>query len=666
MKRRRKSPVKFLKMPKLKVFQQIIVGFILVVLVPLVGVSVIIYSTNQKALKKELTWFARHTAEATYREMLTEMSWQQKEARLMKATLLKEYRRTGRHRDGFALAANNLFALSDTYEAVGLYDQQGLKQNDAYRNFSHTTPELRLARSLALQDRQEAVEEKAAGKFKLLYTGSGDLTESNYFLRMILPVDTGESRSAGFLVLQKRFDYLKDLIESNRKTLADGLYIIDNTGHVIAGPGRSVAAQQQISTEDLAFFNALSPGIAGELFSEPLVPEASLQKDNPNPEETSLEKVMIKIPDIQWGILIESPYHIQQQYVITARNQSLMVILGMLALVVILGVFYIVGLSRNFRQLFKSIKAMAEGNYSRRIRLITNFFTPYEIVFLAAEFNRMARKMAEAWENVQQLNTELRAANTQLSQLDALKSNLIDTVSHELRTPLTNIKGYTSRLLRYDETLDHPTRTKSLKVIKQQTDRLSRLVEDLLVIPDLEQQNLRVFPDRIDLLQVVDHSVHLIESKEMKKVHVDTPANTQELFVLADPDRLEQILINLLDNAVKYSILKPDAGASNFPEADSGIAVSVTFPDKSNLAEITVSNPAALIPQEALPGLLEKFKRLDEGTTRTTRGSGLGLFITKGLVEAMGGVIGIDYQDGYFQVKFTLPVYEEVPVPVGV
>ena len=93
----------------------------------------------------------------------------------------------------------------------------------------------------------------------------------------------------------------------------------------------------------------------------------------------------------------------------------------------------------------------------------------------------VAVHQARQWNQIQQ-------ANEQLAKLDELKSNLIDTVSHELRTPLTNIKGYTSRLIRNDASLDPEIKLKSLRVIKQQADRLGRMVEDLLVIPDLERQ----------------------------------------------------------------------------------------------------------------------------------------------------------------------------------
>jgi signal transduction histidine kinase len=119
------------------------------------------------------------------------------------------------------------------------------------------------------------------------------------------------------------------------------------------------------------------------------------------------------MPDIGWGIIIESPYSVRQTFVKRARDQSLMLIVACILLIFLLALFYILSINRNFRQLIKAIKAMAEGNYARRIRLITNSITPMEIVLLTGEFNRMARRMAEAWRNSQELNQELVKRNEQ-------------------------------------------------------------------------------------------------------------------------------------------------------------------------------------------------------------------------------------------------------------
>lgn len=303
----------------------------------------------------------------------------------------------------------------------------------------------------------------------------------------------------------------------------------------------------------------------------------------------------------------------------TAINENrfkiiLAIILTSLIVIFVVGL-YTYYLYINIRQLFKGIIAISKGNYQRRIRLLTNMLTPYEIVFLAFEFNRMASQIHKSY-------LQLKKKNAELKELNEFRSNLIDTVSHEFRTPLTSIQGYTSRLLRQDIEIDEETKQKSLRTIKKQSERLSRMVEDLLVIPDIEGARIRTTIEPIWLNKTIDSAIALVNNNEKQIVN-----NVAQDFplVMADKDRLEQVLVNLLENAVKYS------------KEDSTISVDSIIEDK--FAKIYVKNECDVIPKEKLQKLFEKFTRIDDKTTRTTRGTGLGLFIVKGLVEAMNGEI---------------------------
>ena len=218
---------------------------------------------------------------------------------------------------------------------------------------------------------------------------------------------------------------------------------------------------------------------------------------------------------------------------------------------------------------------------------------------------------------------QLKKNNKELKQLNEFRSNLIDTVSHELRTPLTSIQGYTSRLMRNDITIDDETRQKSLRIIKEQSDRLKRLIEDLLTIPDIEGMRLRTDMESVYLPEVFETSRLLVKNKDNKEIII----NVAEDFpnVSGDKTRLEQVFVNLIENAVKYA--KPETK----------IVVDSAIID--NKAKIYVKNECEVIPPKQLKRLFEKFVRLDDNTTRTTRGTGLGLFIVKGLIEAMNGTI---------------------------
>ena len=303
-------------------------------------------------------------------------------------------------------------------------------------------------------------------------------------------------------------------------------------------------------------------------------------------------------------------------------------------LIASLTVLFIVGLYTsylyiNIRQLFKAIIAISKGNYRRRIRLLTNVFTPYEIIFLSFEFNRMVKQINKSY-------SKLKKTNKELKELNEFRSNMIDTVSHELRTPLTSILGYTSRLLRQDIEIDKETQQKSLKVIKKQSERLKRMIEDLLVIPDIEDSRINIIMDSISVPPVIEDAILLVKNASSKTIVNQVPVDLPSIY--ADRDRFEQVIINLIENAVKYA------------EEDSDILISAGC--ENDKVYIEIKNKYPLISREKLKTLFDKFTRIDDKTTRTTRGTGLGLYIVKGLVEAMGGEVRLYSTEEYgFTVK---------------
>ena len=308
-------------------------------------------------------------------------------------------------------------------------------------------------------------------------------------------------------------------------------------------------------------------------------------------------------------------------------------------LLTILTVFFVVGLYTsylyiNIRQLFKAIIAISKGNYERRIRLLTNIFTPFEIVFLGNEFNRMVNQIHKSY-------IQLKKKNKELKQMNEFRSNMIDTVSHEFRTPLTSIQGYTSRLLRQDIKIDEETKVKSLKIIKRQSERLKRMIEDLLVIPDIEGARLNVNLVNLPINSIIESSIMLVRND----AHKEIVNNIQdcEIEILADTDRIEQVFVNLIENAIKYS------------NDDSPITLDYEIRDEKLV--VSVQNAYEVIPREKLKTLFDKFTRVDDKTTRTTRGTGLGLFIVKGLVEAMNGEIRLySNEECGFCVKVFMPI----------
>ena len=344
--------------------------------------------------------------------------------------------------------------------------------------------------------------------------------------------------------------------------------------------------------------------------------------------------VYLKKTDPDVTIIVNTTEDIKKHTIDYNRDKIILSII-----ITVLVVFFVVGLYTsylyiNIRQLFKAIIAISKGNYERRIRLLTNIFTPFEIIFLANEFNRMIKQIHKSY-------IQLKKKNKELKQLNEFRSNMIDTVSHELRTPLTSIQGYTSRLLRQDIEIDEETKQKSLKIIKRQSERLKRMIEDLLVIPDIEGARLNFNLKPIALNSVIENSITLVKNDQNKEIVNNTENCNVE--ILADNDRIEQVFVNLIENAIKYS--------------KEGSPITIDCEEKESRVIISIKNDYDIIPREKLKTLFDKFTRIDDKTTRTTRGTGLGLFIVKGLVEAMDGEIRLySNEECGFCAKVYMPI----------
>ncbi|MEA2844179.1 MAG: hypothetical protein QOJ69_1850 [Actinomycetota bacterium] len=226
---------------------------------------------------------------------------------------------------------------------------------------------------------------------------------------------------------------------------------------------------------------------------------------------------------------------------------------------------------------------------------------------------------------------------TRRRQADAQGIEVISTVSHELRSPLTSVKGYTSLLLNRWERLADEQKLMMLEQVHHDADRVTRLVTELLDISRLESGKLVLRRQMVDLPELVGVVVEKVRMMEAD-VHAEVEFAAGFPRVYADPDKIEQVLTNLVENAAKYADPK---GMRVLGEVGDG-EVSVAVVDRGEG-----------IPQRDLPRVFTKFYRRAE--TRPT-GSGLGLWISRGLVEAHGGRLVVESQVGEGSTfRFTLP-----------
>jgi two-component system sensor histidine kinase KdpD len=231
------------------------------------------------------------------------------------------------------------------------------------------------------------------------------------------------------------------------------------------------------------------------------------------------------------------------------------------------------------------------------------------------------------------------------SETERLRNSLLSAVSHDLRTPLATITGSASALVEQEARLDAAARRELAQAIQEEADRLNRLVHNLLEMTRLESGGVRVRKDWHPLEEVVGSALARVEKRlGERRVDIDLPPELP--LVPLDPLLIEQVLINLLDNAIKYT---PEGSPIDISAAVEDRAVGVTVADRG---------PGFAPGEEAQ--IFEKFYRGQDAGTRT--GAGLGLAISRGIVEAHGGRITAEPRAGGGAVfRFTLPLAAEPP-----
>ena len=226
-----------------------------------------------------------------------------------------------------------------------------------------------------------------------------------------------------------------------------------------------------------------------------------------------------------------------------------------------------------------------------------------------------------------------------------IKEEFISTLSHEIRTPLTSIKGFSQTMLNSWDKLDDDKKKEFLEIILNQSKRLINLVENVLHVAKIDSDNQNVILSKVDINKLTQNSINLVKIAN-QGFEFNFEKSKNEIFSLADNDKIQQVLINVLDNAVKYSINSNKIEISTKNEGDFNV--------------ISIKNFGNYIEEEKLEKIFEKFYRVDSYIQASTQGSGLGLYIAKSLVEKMQGKIEVKSSKEEKNVQFLIyvPIYE--------
>ena len=280
---------------------------------------------------------------------------------------------------------------------------------------------------------------------------------------------------------------------------------------------------------------------------------------------------------------------------------------------VLLALLLAVGLARPLRETAGAARRVARGEYGARVKRSG----PEEMASLADSFNQMAETLQEQ---------------------ERMRREFIINAAHELSTPLTNLQGYLEALR--DGVI--PPSSEQFQSLHEEVERLVRLSQSLQTLAAEDRSTGEKPLERLDLVPAVRSAVELarpsFESRDIEvRIHVP-----QTLPVRAEPDRLAQVLANLLQNASRYT--------------PAGGTVQVSAESRPTDALVSISNSGDGIPQQDLPHVFERFYRVEKSRDRARGGAGVGLAIVKQLVESIGGRVGVESRPGLTRFWFSLPI----------
>ncbi len=279
--------------------------------------------------------------------------------------------------------------------------------------------------------------------------------------------------------------------------------------------------------------------------------------------------------------------------------------------------FMIYRVTKPLRQMSTATKRFAVGDFSYRVKVSGND----ELSELAAGFNTMAKDLAT---------------------LESSRRSFVANVSHELKTPMTTIGGFIDGML--DGTIEQDKRNYYLKIVSDEIKRLSRLVTGMLNMSKIEAGELTLKPVRFDIAeQIFKTALSFEQTIEKKNITIFGLDQMNSVYLSADEGMINQVIYNLVDNAVKFT---PSYGS-----------IYITAYEEQDNAIVKIKNTGAGISSEEIGKVFERFYKVDKARSYDVKGTGLGLYIVKSIIELHGGSISVSsVENQYTEFAFILPI----------
>lgn len=422
------------------------------------------------------------------------------------------------------------------------------------------------------------------------------------------------------------------LIESDQLSLGSGELVdlvaaMSGTTVMVVGPsGEMLVCSGGMRTDDPAHIKAMEDvqiALSGK--------QSWSLTTNPFSSDPALSLAMpLQVAEKPAALVFLAPAGPIRQTIIAVERVLLILATVGIVIITILAFFLSRRVSRPLLHMAAAASEMVAGDFSRRIQTLSD-----------DEVGQLGRNMNNLSEQLEQTLTALASERDQLAsvlarerQLSDAQKEFVANVSHELRTPLTYLQGYTEAIL--DDMVEPEAERRYLQIILDETQRLRRLVADLLDLTVIESGQASIHPEHVPIGGLVnDVATSLRTIADTKGVRLVEPGpEAVGISVFVDPDRTKQVLVNLIDNAIRYS---PDGSAVN---------VEVSQPDKVGQVWVTVVDSGPGMPAEALPHVWDRFYKADRARRRDSSGTGLGLAVARGIVEAQGGHVRVDSTPG--------------------
>jgi signal transduction histidine kinase len=520
-----------------------------------------------------------------------------------------------------------LLSIAPSITELIAFDSNGVKQAQASR-----------VRAVFSDDKQDYAKSASFLRVKQGGTYFGPvyfLRDSEPYMTVAVPIERLVGEAIGVLQAEVNLRFIREVVSAIKVGKAGYAYAANRSGELFAHPDISVVLQR-LNVSGLEQVKD-----AFNLNAEAHVSKGVVAR---NLRGESVFSSYALIPGLDWAVFVELPVReaYAPLYASLLRTSGLLLVgLGM---ALFAGFFVVRRVVRPLQTLRRGVERVGKGDLDFRVDLNTGD----EIEILAEEFNKMSLALRNAYtgleRKVAERTAELTVANQRLAELDKMKSDFVSNVSHELRTPLTAIKGSTDNMI--DGLTGHlnEKQVRYLTRIKSNTDRLARLINELLDLSRIEAGRIDLRPTFLSLVPLTKEAAESLRPMATEKlVSLEVASADTGVTAWADRDKVTQVLMNIIGNAIKFT---PPHGR---------VIVAVER-NGGGWVQISVTDTGPGIPAEEANKIFAKFYQVTQGGNQKTKGTGLGLAISKALVEMHGGRLWVKSEVGRGSIfSFTLP-----------